>query len=193
MSELISSFPHLAELPPTLDDTVHGTPERRPGSLRRTSTIDMTWPGGIGTPLHLVGRSRDLLTPVEGEPRTLGEASMRAQMEQLRTVASIEVSPQREGIQSLVGAVGGSELRAAIDRAVPRERESASPLHVLLDDIAGTSLIAGYAWSRTPEARKMLSGGGPKRGPTGESFGMRKGKIICSGLRPGAPPYTFSS
>ena len=114
MSDLVSSFPHLAELPPTLDDTVSGTPDRRPGSVRRTSTIDMTWPGGIGTTLHLVGRSRDLLTPAEGEPRTLGEASMRAQMEQLRTVSAIEVTPQRDGIQRLVGAVGGSQLRSAI-------------------------------------------------------------------------------
>ena len=46
-------FPHLADLPPTLSDTTTGTPDRRPASVRRTATIDMTWPGGLGTPLEL--------------------------------------------------------------------------------------------------------------------------------------------
>src|SRR5581483_11984288 len=51
-----------------------GTPRRRPGSVRRTATIDMGWPGGTGGPLELVGRARDLLTRAGGEPVVLDEA-----------------------------------------------------------------------------------------------------------------------
>ncbi len=61
-----------------------------------------------------------------------------------RTVGAISVTPARADIQGLVGAVGGSDLRNAIERVLPGEREAATPLHFLLDDIAGTSLIAGF-------------------------------------------------
>ena len=44
-------------------DPVATPPARRPGSVRRTSSILMFWPGGAGTDLHLKGRARDLLDP----------------------------------------------------------------------------------------------------------------------------------
>lgn len=177
-------FPHLEGLPPTLTDTTTGTLDRRPGSVRRTSTIDMVWPDGLGTDLQLLGRSRDLLTPLHGDPRTLGEGAMRIGVGDGRRVVSVEVTPEREGAAGLVGAVGGAQLRSAIGRALPGEREAASPLYLLLDDVAGTSLIAGFAWSRArPELREAMRKKRPMS-PPGESFGVRKGRIICSGLRP---------
>ncbi|MCH2173519.1 hypothetical protein MK489_22310, partial [Myxococcota bacterium] len=187
MDEVEKKFPHLAGLPPRLEDSITGTPDRRPGSLRRTSTIDMVWPGGLGTPLHLVGRARDLLTPERGDPKVLDRASMRVEVDNTRTVMSVEAVPERSGIKDLVGARGGNELRTAIDRALPKERELATPLHLLLDDVAGTSLIAGYAWSRTSsKTRKQMQEAASRKSSSwnGEGFGHRKGKIICSGLRP---------
>ena len=130
----------------TLPGSVVGTPDRVPGSVRRTSTVDMGWPDGLGTPLHLVGRSRDLVTPKRGEPFVVDKASMHVLIGPSRTVNSIEVEPHRDGIGQLVGTQGGSYLRHAIDEALPCEREAATPLYLLLDDIAGTSLIAGFAW-----------------------------------------------
>jgi len=178
-------FPHLAGLPPTPDDSVPGTPARRPGSVRRTATIDMVWPGGLGTPLELQGRARDLVTPVEGPPRVFAEATMRVGMAEHRTVTSIEVSPPREGIEDLVGAVGGAELRTAIDRALPGEREAATPLYLLLDDVAGTSLISGFVWMRAaPELRQQMQQRAAAEGRPVGPTGIRKGRIICSGLRP---------
>src|SRR5262249_45808301 len=179
-----SPFPHLAGLPPTLDDSTAGTPARAPGSVRRTSTIDMVWPGGFGTPLHLVGRSRDLLTPRAGAPRVLDEASMAVGMGEYRTITSIEVTPQRDGIAGLLGAVAGSEMRGAIDRALPGEREAATPLHLLLDDVAGRSPIRNFAWTRRPELFEAMKRAAVARGETVGPRGMRKGRIICSGLRP---------
>jgi Protein of unknown function (DUF2889) len=182
----MTSMAHLAGLPPNLDDSVSGTPARRPGSARRTSTIDMLWPGGHGGPLELVGRARDLLTPAGGPPTVVGEATMLVTIPGSRTVGAISVTPATAGIQGLVGAVGGSDLRNAIERVLPGEREAATPLHFLLDDIAGTSLIAGFAWSRwDPEIRQRMSGGAADRGSMARTFGVRKGRIICSGLRPG--------
>lgn len=186
MDDIELRFPHLKDLPAMLDDSIHSTPDRIPNSIRRTATIDMVWPGGVGTPLHLIGRARDLLTTTTGEPKVLEQARMRAEIDATRTINRIEADPERAGIEQLVGARGGRELRAAIDRALPSEREAATPLHLLLDDIAGTSLIAGYAWSQTDfETDWGMANDQTETSAFSESdFGQRKGKVICSGLRP---------
>jgi len=178
LAALIHEFV-LEDPPAALPGSIVGTPRRAPGSVRRTATIDMVWPGGLGTPLNLVGRSRDLHTPVTGDPVVLDAAELWVEIGDDRTIAAIETVPERPAIQQLVGAQGGSYLRSAIDEAVPGERAGATPLHVLLDDVAGTSLIAGFAWSRWhPDyaARMRVARG---------NMGVRKGRIICSGLRPG--------
>jgi hypothetical protein len=181
-----SSPENLTGLPENLDDSVSGTPARRPRSVRRTSTIDMLWPAGYGGTLELVGRARDLATPPAGPPIVVGEATMQVTIPGSRTVGAISVTPARAGIEGLVGAVGGSDLRRAIDRVLPGEREAATPLHLLLDDVAGTSLIAGFVWSLwRPEVRQRMNGGAADRGSMARTFGVRKGRIICSGLRPG--------
>ena len=166
-------------LPEPLDDSQAGTPARRPGSVRRTSSIDMTWPDGFGTSLHLVGRARDLLTTADGEGVVLAEAELQATISDDRRVEAIEVVPERPGIEGLVGNQGGSYLRTAIDQVLPGERAAATPLHLLLDDIAGTSLIAGFVWMR----HRPMEPRPQSQPPT--DFGTRKGRIICSGLRPG--------
>jgi hypothetical protein len=168
-------------LPDPLDDSRAGTPARLPGSVRRTSSIDMVWPDGLGAPLHLVGRARDLVTTGSGDPVVLAEAAMRVTIGDERRVASIETVPERPGIQGLVDRQGGSYLRAAIDEVLPGERAAATPLYLLLDDIAGTSLIAGFVWTRQPEFREAMR----RQPPRPSEFGVRKGRVICSGLRPG--------
>lgn len=141
----------------------------------------MVWPGGVGTALNLVGRARDLVTTSTGDAVVIDEAAMRAVVDHERRVSAIEAFPPRPGIEGLVGTQGGTYLRTAIDEVLPGERAAATPLHLLLDDIAGTSLISGFVWTRymSDEERANL-----RRMAPGD-FGMRKGRIICSGLRPG--------
>jgi len=165
------------------DDSVEATPPRRPSSVRRTAAINMVWPDGRGTPLHLRGRCRDLLTDADGEPHVLGEAGMVTVVGDGRTVVDIAAWPARDSVRRLIGARGGSAFRSAIDDALPGEREAATPLYFLLDDIAGASLIAGFAWSRTDPSWMKQRPMRPAQG--GDPIGMRKGRIICSGLRPG--------
>src|SRR5438128_1761357 len=158
-------------LPEPLDDSQSGTPTRRPGSARRTSSIDMVWPGGIGTALNLIGRARDLVTTRSGDAVVVDEAALHAVVDHERRVSAIEAFPSRDGIDGLVGTQGGTYLRTAIDEVLPGERAAATPLHLLLDDIAGTSLISGFVWTRymSDEERASL-----RRHAPGE-FGMRKG------------------
>lgn len=176
-AEVVPGWPE----PP--DDSVVGTPARQVGSVRRTASINMIWPDGFGTPLELRGRARDLLTPAQGEPVILAEAGMVVRIGEARTVTAIEAWPAAASLERLVGARGGSAFRSAIDDALPGERQAATPLYFLLDDIAGASLIAGFAWSRSrPEWGQPRSAAAmPARI---EPIGMRKGRLICSGLRP---------
>jgi hypothetical protein len=141
----------------------------------------MVWPDGVGTSLHLVGRARDLVTTNAADGVVVDHATVHAVVDVDRTVRSIETDPPRPGIEGLAGSQGGSYLRTAIDEVLPGERAAATPLHLLLDDIAGTSLIAGFVWTRhmSPEDLRARR----QQAPAG--FGQRKGKIICSGLRPG--------
>jgi hypothetical protein len=144
----------------------------------------MVWPDGVGTPLNLVGRARDLVTTRSGQAIVVDESAMHAIVDNDRRVTAITSTPARVGIEGLVGMQGGTYLRTAIDEVLPGERAAATPLHLLLDDIAGTSLISGFVWTRymSEEDRANLRRSGP--GDPGE-FGVRKGRIICSGLRPG--------
>ena len=156
-----------------------GTPDRRPGSVRRTATTDMVWPDGYAGGLRLEGRARDLLTPESGDPVVLDAAVTHVAIGDARTITAIDATPDRPGLPGLVGAQGGMYLRGAIDDALPGERDAGTALHLLLDDVAGCSLIAGFVWSRfDPDFRERMRANTPH-------FGVRKGRVICSGLRPG--------
>lgn len=127
-------------------------PLRRPGSVRRTSTIDMTYVAGRGSQLRLHGRGRDLLTPADGgQAVVLGSAAVEAGASPGRVIEDITAHPPRPGIEGLVGARGGGHLRFAIDDVLPGERAAGTPLYLLLDDLAGCTLIGGFQWSRFPD------------------------------------------
>jgi hypothetical protein len=119
------------------------------GSLRRTSSIDVSWPQGRAAGMRMVGRARDVLTPrAGGAPVICAEDSFEARLGPERDLVSIAAEPARPGLSGLVGARGGSGLRRVIAQVVPEEQRNATPLHLILDDIAGTSLVASWAWSQ---------------------------------------------
>src|SRR5689334_6051475 len=116
------------------------TPLRKRGSVRRTSTIDMWWPRGWGTSMSLRGRARDLLTPADGSPPTVvADDVVDATAAPDRTIETIRT--ERTDLSGLVGARGGSRLRTALQEVVPDERRAGTPLYLLLDDLAGATLV----------------------------------------------------
>lgn len=124
-------------------------PIRPAFSIRRTSTIDMTWPDGQGTAMQLQGSARDAVTlEADLAPVAAAIGSFEARIGVDRTIDHIATSPTRAGAAELIGCRGGGHLRGEIDRVLPGEREMGTPLYLLLDDISGSSLIGGFAWSR---------------------------------------------
>jgi Protein of unknown function (DUF2889) len=147
--------------------------------VRRTSTILMTWPGGLGTDLHLAGRARDLLTPKTGEPRVISAAELSVVTGPARDILRIEANPDVERLDHLVGCRAGGSLRKAIAQELPQEVEAGTPLLLLIDDLAGATLISGftyYIWADLMPGfhERMANGPAPYMQGT------------CSGFQPGS-------
>jgi hypothetical protein len=141
----------------------------------------MTWPGGWGSEMHLLGQARDLLTPVTGGPaQVLAADTVRAVIGPDRVIEAITADPPRPGMAQLTGARGGGGLRHKLAEAVPAELAAGSPLYLLLDDIAGATLIGGFAYSQWPsEWPEAWSA-------TRAGSGQRRVEGICIGFAPGS-------
>ena len=78
-----------------------------------------------------------------------------------------------------MGCRAGANLRSAIAQELPDEVAAGTPLYLLLDDLAGSTLISGFAflrWAdRTPEIKARL-----------DQAPRRVIRDVCSGFRDGA-------
>lgn len=161
------------------------SPPRRAGSVRRTTTIDMTWPGGMGTDLLLRGRGRDLRTGrgAAGElvAEELATEEMRVVVGADRTISSIDATPSWPEVQALVGARSGSGYRGVLGQTLPPGREDEGPLHLMLDDLPGATLISGFAFAQWVPVERLLAAVASKPGAPG-----RKMEGICTGFMPGS-------
>jgi hypothetical protein len=149
----------------------------------------MHWPGGFGTQLRLDGRARDLLTATDGDTRVLAEDALTAGVSVDRTIEDLTSDPVRPALAGIVGASGGGRLRSAVDHAVPDERDTGTPLYLLLDDLAGATLIAPFAWSQASDdwqARAAERLREHARAEPGARVVGRDMAGICSGFRPGS-------
>lgn len=163
------------------------SPLRRADSIRRTSSVDMFWPDGPGTQLQLRGHARDAVTASPADaPSVVAVATTDVGIGQNRQIERIIVTPERAGAARLVGARGGGHLRSALDEALPGERESGHPLYLLLDDISGTSLIAGFALMRWPDLiGELIASRGGESGPAARPARPNM-EGVCIGFAPGS-------
>lgn len=161
------------------------SPLRPLRSIRRTSSLETNWPNGQAGNLRIVGRARDAVTGAEGgAPIICAMDSYEAELQWDRTIMAIRSEPERPNIGRLVGARGGGHLRSALDELLPDERRTATPLHLVLDDISGASLVAGWAWSRwNDDWRRGIEAATPAEG---EAPMRRPMEGVCMGFRPGS-------
>jgi hypothetical protein len=125
-----------------------GNPLRRPGSARRTTSIDMTRDDGSLDPVYLNGFARDLWTAADGTATEFGSATMSATIELIaRVVRHVEVTPPVTATSRLAGAPAMSGFRAAADKAAPELRQARDLRYTLLDDVPVATLISGHALS----------------------------------------------
>lgn len=149
-------------------DPLGATPPRPPGSVRRTSSIDTTRPDGLRRGSVVDARARDLLTARDGSARVVGEAAFGGRIGRTGELEEAEARPPA-AVEGLVGARVGAGFRARVAEALPAERDGATLLHLLLDDLTGATLVSGYALQRAG----MLGGIGVRPGMVRED--------ICAG------------
>lgn len=133
-----------------------GTPPRRPGSIRRTSSVDMLWPGAVGETLDLRGQGRDLRTNADGTHVVLATATTQVQL-----VAGQVVRLGTDPHLAIAGLteVPAKSFRRHLDRLHPELTVDGSLLGLLLDEIPVASLISGASRRLLPKA----PGGGTTR------------------------------
>lgn len=124
------------------------SPVRVPGSIRRTSNLDVWSDPDDRRTMWLRCRARDLLTTAPGTAQVVGDARLDVRTGANRVVEEITADPPRDGLDHLVGQRGGGGFRKQIDAAVPGDRERGTLLFYLLDDVPAAALIGGYVWSR---------------------------------------------
>lgn len=112
---------------------------RVPGSIRRTSHVDMIF-GALG--LGIRGFARDLVTFTEGH-QVVDEAEMSALLDPAKSLVNLDSIPERP-LHSLLGRLVGSGFRDAVQQAVPDDVAQCSALALLLDDLPVAALISGY-------------------------------------------------
>lgn len=152
-------------------------PLRRPGSIRRTTSIDAEWPDGPGQNFILTGLARDIVTPADGgAPTELATGSFRLTISPKREIVAIETVPSHPRAAEMVGVRAGGASREALARRLGDIR--GTPLFQLIDDFAGASLVAGWALSRwmTPEQAFNV----------GKMKGTRDMTAVCTGFTPGS-------
>jgi Protein of unknown function (DUF2889) len=141
--------------------SVPSAPPRRPDSVRRTVTMDFTWPDGMAGDTVLDGRARDLRTGRDGEAAILAEASLGLVSDSRRMIMEIRSTPNLTGLQRLVGesAMSGFRRRLAGVTAVGESAAgitAAAPLYQLLDDVPGATLVSGAAWQQWHDMDQYL-------------------------------------
>lgn len=156
-------------------------PLRRPGSIRRTTSIDSDWPEGFGQPWEMVGRARDLITPIEGEPVIAGSAGFRIMASPNREILSVTASPEHPRLQKMVGVRAGGASRIELGKRLGDVRGSL--LFQLLDDYAGASLVAGWIWSQWTDDWMAHA---RRTDPEAAEGRRRKMLDICTGFAEGA-------
>ena len=93
----------MPKLAPAPKNPAGPTPLRRPGSIRRTSTISTAWPQGYGQPMLMTGQARDLLTPADGSaPRITATGEFEILANQRREILSVSVQPDHTEVSHLV-------------------------------------------------------------------------------------------
>lgn len=166
-----------------------GAPVREPGSVRRTTSIDLVRPDGLVGPLVIAGRGRDLATPPASdggdgpvvEPVVVGEARTELVVAYTtdRTIATVEVAPEVVGIESLIGVRAGSGFRRALAERLPDLVAGGSLVHLLLDETPPATLISGSAMARQGALRLAVDPTTPRKAPLG----------ICAGWQPGGAMF----
>jgi len=144
-------------------EPVPATIDRRPGSVRRTSTIDTARPDGFRGDLVMTARARDLRTASDATSVVINQVDLSLRVDgSNRQVLSVASHPALPGLDQLVGCPVGPGFRSRVNQVCPGQRQAGTLLHLLLDDLPGAALVSGYSAQRAGVLDQ------PRRRPKGD-------------------------
>lgn len=151
------------------------TPDRRRGSVRRTTTIDSLRPDGFEAPLEVDARGRDLVTAADGTAAVTASARVCATATPpAGLITRFATEPDLPVLAPLVGRSFMIGFRRALAELAGDEIDPTSIGGSLLDDLPGASLVTGYAMLHA--GRSHVS--------AGESIDTRaRQQDVCAGWR----------
>lgn len=158
-----------------------GTPDRRPGSVRRTTTHTSLRPDGILGDVHLQASGRDMWTQADGSAQVLDEGRLDTVIAYLsgRILTSLRVEPPSAGdFDALVGIRVSGGFRKELDRVWGDSDRGTSLMYQLLDELPTAALVSGYS----------LGSAGIH--PPPGSFDMGVNADICAGWATGGTLLT---
>lgn len=158
-------------------------PVLRPGVMRRTTSIDMHWPEGRGAAAHFDARSRDAFVMANGALQIVDAHAITGQASLARLISNVEAGQDVRIGPALEGLRAGGQVRAKLRELFPAEADREAGLYLLLDDLAGATLVGNwgwFAWDGYSEALGTIIRGTDISGWNGSMRG------VCMGLRAGS-------
>ncbi len=155
----------------------------RPGMVRRTTSIDMHWPEGRGGAARFDARSRDAFVAADGALRIMDAHAITGQASLARQISGVDAGPDVRIGPALEGLRAGGQVRARLRELFPHDADRQGGLYLLLDDLAGATLVGNwgwFAWDGYSEALGNIIRGADISGWNGSMRG------VCMGLREGS-------
>src|SRR5262245_60415059 len=122
------------------------SPAPEPGSVRRTTSIDITRPDGLLGRVVAVLAGRDRAMDAAGRARVLSEVSLTVRVAVSGEVEGIDGGPPE--LSELVGASLRSGFGRRAAAAFPDDAPRRTLPAALLDELAGAYHVSGYALAR---------------------------------------------
>ena len=151
---------------------------RRPGSVRRTTTMDVAWPQGPDRLMSFDGIGRDLFTDLDGVGSVIDHVELHVDVDPAERRVVAVWSSNNDGSRSVVGERLGRGLRDAMDRSMRSELEQGAVVTQLLDDLVGAWVISGVAlttWGVDVAGPPLFAVGGERKKMAGVCFGLAPG------------------
>lgn len=127
--------------------TLGPPPKRKPGSLRRTSSIQSHSYDSFLGPYTMWGFARDLYTGADlSAPSIVSQDNLKATISPKRQVSAIEANRCNDALNELLSVPLGGKLRKAMAQMLSQEVEHSTLLHRLLDDTVGASIVTNAAF-----------------------------------------------
>jgi hypothetical protein len=138
--------------PPGPHNPVAGTPPRAPGSIRRTTSADISFPHGIGRAVTADVRGQDVHTTAAGDAEVTDAFAATFTIDPgTATIVAVDFTDANESLNALVGLPMRGGFARRLIELLPDDSTSRSLRYSAIESVGGAYLVSGYAGLRTGE------------------------------------------